>query len=148
MKAVFHREEFMAAAKSPQRGPRRHLPPAEKRRIVELTLVEGASVVAIAHEHGVHPNSLGQWKALYRTGKLDAPAKPGARVGGSAASATFVPVSVVSELRRPQPATRSDAAVGRSGIVQLVLASGATLRIETSALDAALVCALVAELQR
>jgi hypothetical protein len=29
-----------------------------------------------------------------------------------------------------------------------VLASGATLRIETTALDAALVCALVAELQR
>jgi transposase-like protein len=149
MKAVFHREEFMAAAKSPpQRAPRRHLPPAEKRRIVELTLVEGASVVAIAHEHGVHPNSLSQWKALYRAGKLDAPAKPRARFAGPAASATFVPVSVAPEVRRPQPATRSDAAVGRSGIVQLVLASGATLRIETTALDAALVCALVAELQR
>ena len=134
----------MAAAKSPQRRPRRHLPPAEKRRIVELTLVEGASVVAIAHEHGVHPNSLGQWKALYRAGKLDVPA----RVAGPAASATFVPVSLAPDLRRPQPDTRSDAAVGRSGIVQLVLASGATLRIETSALDAALVCALVAELQR
>ena len=139
----------MAAAKSPtQRAPRRHLPPAEKRRIVELTLVEGASVVAIAHEHGVHPNSLSQWKALYRAGKLDAPAKPRARFAGPAASATFVPVSVVPEVRRPQPATRSDAAVGRSGIVQLVLASGATLRIETTALDTVLVCALVAELQR
>jgi transposase-like protein len=149
MKAVFHREEFMAAAKSPtQRAPRRHLPPAEKRRIVELTLVEGASVVAIAHEHGVHPNSLSQWKALYRAGKLDAPAQPRARVAGPAASATFVPVSVAPEVRKPQAATRSDAAVGRSGIVQLVLASGATLRIETTALDAALVCALVAELQR
>ena len=139
----------MAAAKSPtQRAPRRHLPPAEKRRIVELTLVEGASVVAIAHEHGVHPNSLGQWKALYRAGKLDAPVKPTARVAGPAASATFVPVSVAPEVRKPQAVTRSDAAVGRSGIVQLVLASGATLRIETTALDAALVCALVAELQR
>ena len=139
----------MAAAKSPtQRAPRRHLPPAEKRRIVELTLVEGASVVAIAHEHGVHPNSLGQWKALYHAGKLDAPVKPTARGAGPAASATFVPVSVVPEMRMPQPAMRSDAAIGRNGILQLVLASGATLRIETSALDAALVCALVAELQR
>ena len=139
----------MAAAKSPtQRAPRRHLPPAEKRRIVELTLVEGASIVAIAREHGVHPNSLGQWKALYRTGKLDAPVKPRARVAGPAASATFVPVSVAPEVHRAQPATRFDAAIGRSGIVQLVLASGATLRIETATLDAALVCALVAELQR
>ena len=135
----------MAAAKSAtQRAPRRHLPPAEKRRIVELTLGEGASVVAIAHEHGVHPNSLGQWKALYRAGKLDVPA----RVAGPAASATFVPVSMIPEVRRSEPATRSDAAVGRSGIVQLMLASGATLRIETAALDAALVCALVAELRR
>jgi len=139
----------MASAKSPTQGaPRRHLPPAEKRRIVELTLVEGASVVAIAREHGVHPNSLGQWKALYRAGKLDAPVKPRARVAGPGASATFVPVSVVSEVRRPQAATRSDAALGRSGVVQLMPASGATLRIETTALDAALVCALVAELQR
>src|SRR5450755_1012706 len=139
----------MAATPPPkQRAPRRSWPPAEKRRIVELTLHEGASLLAISREHGVHPNSLGQWKALYRAGKLGAPVKPTARVAGPAASATFVPVSVVPEVRRPQPATCFDAAVGRSGIVQLVLASGATLRIETTALDAALVCALVAELQR
>jgi transposase-like protein len=129
-------------------APRRRWPAAEKRRIVELTLREGASLLTIAREHGVHPNSLGQWKALYRAGKLDEPVKPRARVGGASASATFVPVRVVSEMRMPQPATCSDAAVTRSGIVQLVLASGATLRIETGALDAALVCALVAELRQ
>ena len=135
----------MAAEKSAsQRAPRRYLSPAEKRRIVELTLVEGASVVGIARESDLNPNSVHRWKALYRAGKLDVPA----RVAGPAASATFVPVRLAPDLRRPQPDTRSDAAVGRSGIVQLVLASGATLRIETSALDAALVCALVAELQR
>ena len=56
----------MAATKAPkERTPRRHLPPAEKRRIVELTLGEGASALAIAREHGVHPNSLHQWKTLY-----------------------------------------------------------------------------------
>ena len=139
----------MAATKAPkERTPRRHLPPAEKRRIVELTLREGASLLAIAREHGVHPNSLGQWKALYRAGKLGAPVKPTARVAGPAASATFVPVSVVPAVRGPQSAARPDVAVCRSGIVQLVLASGATLRIETGALDAALVCALVGELRR
>src|ERR1035438_9200988 len=139
----------MAATAAPkQRAPRRHLSPAEKRRIVELTLREGASLLAIAREHGVHPNSLGQRKALYRAGKLDAPVKATARVAGPAASAAFVPVSVLPEVRRPQPATRSDAAGPRSGIVQLVFASGATLRIKTGALDAALVCALVAKLQR
>jgi transposase-like protein len=149
MKVVFQREEFMAAEKSAsQRAPRRYLSPAEKRRIVELTLVEGASVVGIARESDLNPNSVHRWKALYRAGKLDASAKRRAHVAGPAASATFVPVSMIPEVRRSEPATRSDAAVGRSGIVQLMLASGATLRIETAALDAALVCALVAELRR
>jgi hypothetical protein len=96
----------------------------------------------------VHPNSLYQWRTLYRAGKLDPQVKPAPRVHAPAASATFVPVSVVPEVRRPQAATRPDAAACRSGVVQLVLASGATLRIETCALDAALVCALVAELRR
>ena len=148
----------MAAAKSPTQGaPRRHLPPAEKRRIVELTLVEGASVVAIAREHGVHPNSLGQWKALYRAGKLDAPVKPVAHVAGPAANVTFMPVSVVPQMRSaglsrqravPQVSARPDESASGSSVVQLVLATGATLRLETRALDAAFVCALVAELQR
>jgi transposase len=139
----------MSATKEPKaRAPRRHWPPAEKRRIVELTLRAGASVLAIAREHGVHPNSLHQWKALYRAGKLDAQVKSAPRVPSPAASAKFVPVNVLPAVRRPQPATHPDAAESRSSIVQLVLASGATLRIESGALDAALVCALVAELQR
>ena len=131
-----------------QRARRHHLPAAEKRRLVELTLREGASLRAIAREHDVQPKSLGRWKALYRAGEFNTPVKPTARVAVPAASATFVPVSVVAEVRRTGRATRSDAARGRSGIVQLVLASGATLRIETAALDVALVCALVAKLQR
>lgn len=60
----------MAAAKAPkQRAPYRRWPLAEKRRIVELTLAIGASARAIAREHGLHPNSLCQWRALYRAGK-------------------------------------------------------------------------------
>jgi transposase-like protein len=131
-----------------QRAPRRRWAPAEKRRIVELTLRTGASVGTIAREHGVHPNNLRQWEALYRAGKLDAPVKSAPRVSNSAASTTFVPVNVVHPVRRPQPATRSDASACGSCVVQLVLSSGATLRIQTGALDAALVCALVSELQR
>jgi hypothetical protein len=96
----------------------------------------------------VRPNSLHRWRTLYRAGKLDAQVLATPRIAGPAASAKFVPVSLVSDVRRSQPASRPDAAACRSGIVQLVLASGATLRIETGALDAALVCALVAELRR
>jgi transposase-like protein len=142
----------MAAAKpAKQRAPRRHWPLAEKRRLVELTLRAGVSVRAIAVEHGVHPTSLSHWKALYRAGKLEAPVQSAPRVHAPAASATFLPVSLVRAARRPQqaqPAKRPDACACSSSVVQLVLASGASLRIETDAVDAALVCALVAELRR
>jgi hypothetical protein len=85
---------------------------------------------------------------LYRARKLDAQVKAAPRVASLGASARFVPVNVVRAMRSPHPAAQPDAAAARSGIVQLVLASGATLRIETGALDTALVCAIVAELRR
>ena len=139
----------MAATESPtQRVPRSRWPAAEKRRIVELTLRPGASVLAVAREHDVNPNSLYRWKRHYRGGKHDVSVKPMTRVAGPATSATFVPVSLVPAIRSPQPAAHPDGAASRSGIVQLVLASGDTLRMDIGALDAALVCALVAELRR
>jgi hypothetical protein len=42
----------------------------------------------------------------------------------------------------------ADANARCGSVVQLVLASGASMRIESGALDATLVCALVAELRR
>ena len=79
----------MAATQSPkQRALRRSWSPAEKRRIVELTLRASVSVLAIAREHGVRPNSLHRWRALYRAGKLNAQALAAPRIVGPAASAT------------------------------------------------------------
>ena len=138
----------MAAAKAAGQGAqRRRRQPAEKRRLVELTLRAGASLREIAREHGLHPNSLRAWKTLYRAGKLEGPAQSTTRVEAKSASATFVPVSIVPAVRAPRPISRDLQAVS-GGVVQLVLASGATMRIETGALDAALVCALIAELRR
>jgi hypothetical protein len=71
----------------------------------------------------VHPNSLGQWKALHRAGKLDAPVKPTVRVSYPAASATFVPVRVVPEVRSPQPLRALMRPQVEAAFVQLVLAS-------------------------
>jgi len=138
----------MAAARAAgQSAQRRRWQPDEKRRLVELALRAGASLREIAREHGVHPNSLRAWKALYRAGKLKVPAQSTSRVGAKPASATFVPVSIVPAARRARPMSPDSQGCG-GGIVQLVLASGALLRIETGSLDAALVCALVAELRR
>ncbi len=127
----------MAAAKEPRR---RHLL-SEKRRIVELVLREGASIDAIAREQGVHPNSLRQWKTLYRVGKLSAVSASAPRTAG-ATSSTLVPVTIapVARVTRDLADTPS--------IVQITLSCGSTLRIETDTLDSGLVCALVAQLQQ
>jgi len=130
----------MAAAKGPRpQISHRRWPFAEKRRLVELTLRPGASARAIAEEYGVHQNTLGIWKRAYRAGELDA---KGAKTRvGAEERALFVPVSVATTPRK-----RSDAVY--NAVVEVVFASGATLRIESGALDTGLVCALVAELRR
>lgn len=135
----------MAGSKTPkQRAPRRRWPIPEKRRIVELTLRGGASIGAVAREHGVHPTSLCHWRGLYRSGKLcvQLPGAPRGRAGAS--SATFLPVTIAARASRPA----HDSGVSGPSIVQITLPSGATLRIESGTLDAALVCALVAQVQR
>lgn len=52
------------------RAPRQHRSIAEKRRMVEETLVEGASVARIARAHGVNANQLFGWRRLYLRGRL------------------------------------------------------------------------------
>jgi transposase-like protein len=132
----------MAGSKaSNRRGTRRRRPLAEKRRLVELTLRDGASIRSVAREHGVNRNSLYQWLALYRAGKLNTSGSQ--RAGAGMPNATFLPVTVVPTRREPPRA--GDQA---SSIVQVTLASGAALRIETDRLDVMLIGALIAELQK
>src|SRR5512147_1250125 len=49
---------------------RRYLSVEQKRRIVEETLAEGASVACIARAHGVNANLVFNWRKLYQTGRL------------------------------------------------------------------------------
>ena len=136
-----------STAANPRRS-RRRWAPAEKRRLVELTLGTGASVTAIAREHGVNRTNLRQWQALYRAGKLGLHAKPATSAAGATTSATFVPVNVVRPAGRPPMKEQVASQISGGVVVQVVLTTGATLRIETRSLDAALMCALVAELRR
>jgi len=43
---------------------------AEKRRIVELTLLPGVSVARVAQAEGVNSHQVFQWRRAYRAGKL------------------------------------------------------------------------------
>src|SRR5258708_2766277 len=65
---------------------RRHRALEEKRRIVEETLAEGASVALVARTHEVNANLVFNWRKLYQAGRLGS--------GG----AKLLPVQVSPEL--------------------------------------------------
>lgn len=58
----------------------------EKRRIVEETLVEGASVALVARAHGVNANLVFNWRRLHQAGRL-----------GGCDRAKLLPVKVTGE---------------------------------------------------
>ena len=77
-------QSVSGAVVGPAKSPKRQLRTiAEKRQIVEETMVEGASVARIARAHGVNANQVFYWRMLYRKGRLGA--------------ATLLPVRVTSE---------------------------------------------------
>lgn len=136
----------MVGARAPKQSrPRRRLPIAEKRRIVELTLQPGTSIHAVAREQGVNRSSLYQWQARYRSGKLEIQPSAASRLGGYISTAQFLPVTIATAAPILRPV--GDCGGGAS-VVQIALPSGVTLRIETAVLDAAFICALVAQVQR
>jgi transposase len=64
---------------------------AEKRRVVELTLVPGASVALVARAHGVNANQVFKWRREFERGELSEPSSP----------SSLLPV-VLSGADRPQ----------------------------------------------
>jgi len=75
----------VAISSSPKRV---HRTPVEKRRIVEATLVPGASIARVARENGVNANQVFQWRYEYKN-----------CVGWAAkqSRAKLLPVAVVTE---------------------------------------------------
>jgi transposase len=106
---------------------------AEKRRIVEETLVEGASVARVARAHGVNANQVFYWRKLYQAGRL-----------GITSAARLLPVRVTGEscppptISLPEPPSSQRSS---SGTIHIELRQ-AQVRIEGSA-DPALVRVLL-----
>lgn len=97
---------------------------AEKRRMVEETLVPGASVARVARTEGVNTNQLFGWRRLYLAGRLGQP-KAGVKL---------LPVRVSESLAAPVTVEGSciDVPKPQSGTIHLELRH-AKVRIEGSA---------------
>ena len=113
-------------------APRQRRSIAEKRRIVEETLVEGASVARVARAHGINANQVFGWRRLYQAGRL----------GERKPAMKLLPVRVSESLPAPQPVRGSaDFSKAQPGTIHIELRQ-AQVRIEGSA-DAALVRVLL-----
>ncbi len=75
---------------------------AEKRRIVEETLVPGASVARVARAHGINANQVFGWRRLYLGGRL----------GAQKAGMKLLPVRVSDGVSAPVVVEHRSADVG------------------------------------
>src|ERR1700761_8117541 len=111
-----------------ERRIRRWRSVAEKRRIVELTWVPGASVALVARAHGVNANQVFKWRREFEGGKLPEPVP---------ASASLLPV-MLSGGDKPQTSC---------GCIHLELQGRALISIESGA-DAALLRTILESLRK
>ena len=86
---------------------------AERRAIVEETLVPGASVSRVARRHDVNANQVFRWRKLYSEGRLST-------------TINFLPVKIAKE--PSLEARKEDDLLPRSGTMEIQLSKG-TLRI-------------------
>jgi transposase len=94
--------------------------PEEKRRIVEATLVPGASIARVAREYGVNANQVFQWRYEYRKGTL------GVRQQGQT---NLMPVTVTAD---PNSVTLAGVApaTSASGSIHIELPGRAVISVE------------------
>lgn len=110
---------------------------AEKRRIVELTLLPGASVARVAQAEGVNANQVFQWRRCYRAGRLSE---------GEEEASALLPV-VVSGKREIERRREWPRPAGARGTIHIELLGRALISVESGA-DSAMMRAILESLRR
>jgi transposase len=116
----------------------------EKRRIVELTLVPGASVARIAQAEGVNANQVFLWRRAYRKGEL---------LSGSALLPVVIEAEaasgadLISDLEVAQAAPEQPVPVSPSGAIHIEFPGRAAISVERGA-DRALLRTILESLCR
>lgn len=114
---------------------RRYRSTLERRKIVEETLLPGASVAIVARAHEVNANQVFCWRKLYRLGQLDSKQDP----------AELIPVRVSNSAPYDSWKPAKKAASGLIGGAILIELGNARVRIE-GAVDPASIRATLATL--
>jgi transposase len=119
------------------RTKRVHRTAQEKRRIVEATLVPGASIARVARENGVNANQVFQWRYEHRKG-----------VGWAASESRteLLPVMVTADLDSVM-VPEAIPVVGSLGSIHIEFPGRALVSVE-SGVDPALVRAVLGSLLR
>jgi transposase len=124
-------------------GSRRRRTIEEKRRIVEETLIPGASVPVIARKYEVNANLLFCWRRLYQQGLLE--------VRDAGVSMAMLPVTQVParkrQVTRAKPASAVRARRGTRGLIEIRLPAGGVISIQ-GAVDATALAHIIALLAR
>ncbi len=117
------------------RVPRRRWSAETKRRLVAMSWEPGASVAAIALDHGLNANLLFNWRRQVGRGALMTAPTPSAP---AAPAMSFVPIDVVvAEARVP-------AVAGGAGRMEIELAGGTRVLVDGEVSQSALVRVLMA----
>ncbi len=104
---------------------------AEKRRIVEETLVRGASVPVVARKHEVNANLLFGWRRLYKQGLLAGCREPAAKLLPVEVTTPTV-VATRSAATEVSKSQRRSAPAQASNQVEIEWPTGVRLRLQGS----------------
>jgi len=107
---------------------RRQWSSEQKTRIVEETLVPGAKISEVARRHGIATSLIFTWRRRARAGELTAvaPRFAAVRIAGP------TPVAENSKSSCDEPSQSWPGAVGRSGLIEIIVGGGHRIRVDAS----------------